>query len=173
MVPPGADSVARLPGDWWVAHTRARFEKAFAWDMLRRGVGYFLPMLERTRVSGGRKRHVLVPLFASYVFFCGSEVDRHGAMATGRLCQTIPVSDQAKFVSEIAAIEKALAGRVVLDPYPHAAIGKRCRVAAGPFQGMEGVVTQRGKLARLVLEISILGQGALVEIDADLLEAAE
>jgi transcriptional antiterminator RfaH len=173
IAPPGIDSVARLEGDWWVAHTRARFEKAFAWDMLHRGVGYFLPMVERVRVSGGRKRRVLMPLFTSYVFFCGSELDRHNAMATGRLCQTIPVPDKAKFVAEIAAIEKALTGGAVLDPYPHAAVGMRCRVSAGPFLGMEGVVLQRGKLARLVLEISILGQGALVEIDADLLEPAE
>ena len=173
IAPPGIDSVARLEGDWWVAHTKARFEKAFAWDMLHLRVGYFLPMMERVRVSGGRKRHVLAPLFTSYVFFCGTDVDRHNAMATGRLCQTIPVPDRAKFVVEITAIEKALTGGAVLDPYPQIAVGTRCRVIAGPFQGMEGVVVRRGKLARMVLQVSMLGQGAAVEIDADLLESVE
>jgi hypothetical protein len=172
VVPPGTAGVAQLPGDWWVAHTRSRFEKAFAWDLLRQGIGYFLPMLERTRVSGGRKRRVWMPLFASYVFFCGGEADRLSAMQTGRLCQTIPVPDQQKFLCEITAIEKAVRGGGHLDPHPYAAVGRRCRVTAGPFQGMEGVVIQRGKLARLVLEVSILGQGASVEIDADLLEPA-
>jgi transcription antitermination factor NusG len=60
-----------------------------------------------------------------------------------------------------------------MDPYPFAAVGRRCRVTAGPLEGMEGIVVRRDKLARLVLEVSILGQGASVEIDADLLEALD
>jgi transcription antitermination factor NusG len=173
MLPPGAASVSQLPGCWWVAHTKARFEKAFAWDLLHHGIGYFLPLLQRVRMSGGRKRHVMSPLFTSYVFFCGSDADRYTAMTTNRLCNALAVPDQAKFVGEISAIERALAGQAVLDPYPFLAVGRRCRVAAGPFQGLEGTVIQRGKLARLVLEVSMLGQGASMEVDADLLEPAD
>jgi len=37
--------------------------------------------------------------------------------------------------------------------------------------GIEGVVTERKDAkARMVLDVSILGQGAVVEIDSDLLE---
>ncbi len=173
MTPPSMDSVARFTGDWWVAHTRPRFEKAFAWDLLNRGIGYFLPMMKRVTISGGRKRHVLTPLFTSYVFFCGTDEDRYTAMTTDRLCQTIPVKDQTRFVSEISAVQRALAGDAKLDPHPFAAIGRRCRVKAGPFEGIEGVVVHRNKIARLVLQVSILGQGAAIEIDADLLEPAD
>jgi transcription antitermination factor NusG len=173
MVPPGCPELTELQGAWWVAHTRARFEKAFAWDLLHRGVGYFLPMLERTKTSGGKKRHVLAPLFSSYVFFCGSDEDRYWAMTTNRLCQTIPVVEREKFIRELTSIQKALSGKAVLDPYPYAAVGKRCRVKAGPFQNTEGVVIQRGKTWRLVLQVSLLGQGAAMEIDADLVEPTE
>ena len=173
MISPTAHSVADLKGYWWVAHTRARFEKAFAWDLLRRGIGYFLPMRERVRVSGGRKRRVLMPLFTSYVFFCGDEDDRYAAMSTNRLCQTLVVNDQARFVAEMAAIEKALAGKAELDPYPFAVTGSRCRVTAGPFQGLEGVVVRRDKQTRLVLQVDVLGQAAAMEIDADLLEPVD
>ncbi len=48
IVYPEGASVADLPGQWWVAHTKARFEKAFAWDLLGRGIPYFLPMMLRT-----------------------------------------------------------------------------------------------------------------------------
>ncbi len=170
MLPPGCSGLGELQGAWWVAHTRARFEKAFAWDLLHRGVGYFLPLLEHTKISGGKKRRVLAPLFASYVFFCGSDEDRYWAMTTNRLCQTIRVTDPEKFLRELSAIQKALSGKAMLDPYPFAAVGKRCRIKGGPFQGTEGTVIRRGKTWRLVLEVSMLGQGAAMEVDADLLE---
>src|SRR5436190_19195533 len=95
-------------GPWWVAHTKARFEKAFAWDMHGRQIPYFLPMIERVRVSGGRKRRGLVPLFSSYVFFRGSPVDRQTALATDRLCQVIEVRDQRQFLRELADIQRVL-----------------------------------------------------------------
>lgn len=170
MLSPQAESVRELTGRWWVAHTKARFEKAFAWDLLRRRIGYFLPLLDRITVSGGKKRRVLQPLFPSYVFFCGTDDDRCAALMTHRICQTIPVADQKGLTAELAAIERALAGRAKLDPYPFATVGTRCRVVAGAFEGLEGVVLSRGKLTRIVLQVNILGQGAVMEIDADLLE---
>ncbi len=173
ILSPGTESLAELTGRWWVAHTKSRFEKAFAWDLARSDIGYFLPLVKRTVFSGGRKRQVMAPLFSSYVFFCGSDEDRYVAMTTNRLCQTIRVVDQERFVGEIAGIEKVIAGGLPLDPYPFAAVGRRCRIRSGPLQGTEGVVIQRGRPARLVLEVGILGQGASVEIDADLLEPAD
>ncbi len=173
MLSPGAETVRSVPGRWWVAHTKARFEKALAWDLFHRGIGYFLPMLERVKISGGRKRRVLAPLFPSYVFFCGDEAHRYAAMTTDRICRTIQVKDQVGLIEELAAIEQALWGKAELDPYPFAAEGRRCRIKAGPFRGLEGVVVHRNKVARLVLQVSILGQGAVLELDADLLEAVD
>jgi len=173
IVSPLVSRLADLDGRWWVAHTRPRCEKAFAWDLIRRSIGYFLPLARRVRMSGGRKRRVLMPLFPSYVFFCGREEDRYAAMTTNRVCQTIEVADQSRLAEELTAIETALAGQADLDLYPFAAAGQRCRVTAGPFQGVEGVVVQRSRQARLVLQVTILGQGACLEIDADVLEPVD
>ena len=170
MLPPGVASVGELAGRWWVAHTRSRFEKAFARDLLGRGIGYFLPLVKRVRVVGGRKRRILLPLFPSYVFFCGDEESREIAMKTNRLCQTIPVTDQDKLLSQCASIEQALAGGAELDPCPGLAVGRRCRVTAGPFRDMEGTVIRKDGRSRIVLEISTLGLGASLEVEADLLE---
>lgn len=171
IVSPGVNTLVGLSGTWWIAHTKARFEKVFAWDMLRRDVGYFLPMREKVIFSGGRKRRVMWPLFTSYVFFCGNEADRYFAMTTNRLCQTIEVVDQDELVGELSAIEKALAGKAILDPYPHLPVGTHCKVVSGPMMGIEGVVVERkNSKARMVLAVSVLGQGALIELDSDLLE---
>ncbi len=173
ILPDGVNSLLDVRGTWYIAHTKARFEKAFAWDLLAAGVDYFLPMIPRVRFSGGRKRTVLMPLFTSYVFFSGDAQARFRALSTHRICQVLPVTDQAAFVTELHAIELALQGKIAMDPYPFAAIGNRVRIAAGPLMGLEGIVVERNKLARVVLQVSVLGQGASVQIDADVLEAID
>lgn len=174
ILTPEVESLTELSGTWWIAHTKARFEKVFAWDMLSHGIGYFLPLREKVIFSGGRKRRMMIPLFTSYVFFCGTDEDRYKAMATNRLCQTIEVFDQKQLVQQLARVEKALISKAVIDHYPHLPVGSRCRITSGPMMGTEGVVIERkeGK-ARMVLEVTILGQGALIEIDADILERTD
>lgn len=171
MLSPGAVSPRDLGGRWWVAHTRARFEKSFAFDLLVRGVGFFLPMIARTLVSGGRKRQSMLPLFPSYVFLCGSREDRHAAVRTRRLAQVIDVVDQVRLVNELSALHRAIAGNASLALCPSVARGQRCRVTSGPFEGVEGVVVSTGGgTIRIVMEVSLLGQGAAMEVDGRLLE---
>jgi len=171
ILTPQVQSLTELTGTWWVARTKARFEKAFAWDLLSHGIGYFLPMREKIIFSGGRKRCVMVPLFTSYVFFCGTEQDRYMALKTNRLCQTIEVIDQDSLVEDLVSIEKALLSKAVIDNYPRLPVGSHCRIKSGPMMGIEGVVIERKDTkARMVIEVTILGQGAVVEIDSDLLE---
>ena len=173
ILPPHAETPADLSGKWWVGHTKSRFEKVFAKELLGHGIGYFLPLIEKVRVSSGKKRRMMMPLFPGYVFFCGTDIDRHTAMTTNRLCQTIDVPDQEGLVDQLVTIGIGLSGKAQLDPYPFAAIGSRCRIMGGPFQGMEGIVIYRNSISRIVLEISILGQGAVMEIDTSLLEPVE
>ena len=173
LLPPPAVTVGDLRGRWWIAHTKSRVEKAFAWDLVSAGIGYFLPMARRTFMSGGRKRQVLRPLFTSYVFVCGDDGCRARSLATNRLCAMLPVPDQAQLVAELSTVQRALAGSPELDLYPFAAVGRRCRVTAGPLMGMTGVVVRRTDRATLVLEISILRQGASLEIDLAAVEPVD
>ena len=171
ILTPQVESLTELVGTWWAAYTKPRFEKALAWDLYSRGIGYFLPMREKVTFSGGRKRRVMTPLFTSYVFFCGTEQDRYSALTTNRVCQTIDVADQGGLIDELANIEKALISKAVIDNYPRLPLGSRCMITSGPMMGIEGVIIFRqDSKARMVLEVTILGQGAVVEIDADLLE---
>jgi transcriptional antiterminator RfaH len=170
---PRARQLTELSGRWWVAHTKARCEKAFAFDLIARDIGYFLPMMEHTIFSGGRKRRALIPLFTSYVFFCGGAAERYAALRTGRLSQVIEVIDQERLIEELSALEQAIAAHAPLHPHPMVVAGQRCRVCAGPFEGVEGVVVRGSDGLRIVLEVSLLGQGAAIEIDAALLEPVE
>ncbi|MHC4322742.1 MAG: transcription termination/antitermination NusG family protein [Planctomycetota bacterium] len=174
ILSPEVNSLTELCGTWWIAYTRPRFEKAFAWDLCSHGIGYFLPMYEKTIFSGGRNRHLMLPLFKSYVFFCGTEQDRYMAMRTNRLCHTLGVVDQEQLIEELSSIEAALLSKAVVNAYPNLPVGRRCRIISGPMRNTEGVVIERiCAKARMVIEVTILAQGALVEIDADILEPLE
>jgi len=127
-------------------------------------------MMERVSSYSGRKSRALLPLFPGYVFFCGSESDRYAAMTTNRLCRTIDIVDQAGLIDELTAIETVLRNKVAFARYPHSAAGRRYRVRSGVLKGVKGVVVQRRRRAELVLQASVLRQGMVVEIDADLLE---
>ena len=95
-------------------------------------------------------------------------------MRTNRLCHTVDVADQERLVEELAGIESALLNKAVVDAYPNLPVGRRCRIVSGPMKNTEGIVVERKcARARMVIEVTILTQGALVEIDADILEPLE
>ena len=172
MLHPAVGSLRELTGQWWVAHTKARNEKAFAWDLADRGVAYYLPMVPRLTFSGGRKRRGLQPLFPSYVFVVGPDESRDVALRTNRLCNMIEVDDQPKLIDELSSIERVLSQGFHVDLCPFAQIGQSVQIARGPFRGIIGRVIRRDSVTKLMLEVSILGRAVEMEIESDLLAAA-
>jgi len=167
---PEGVSLADITGRWWVAHTRARHEKALAFDLLERGVAFFLPMVEKTRVSRRRRFRTLMPLFPGYLFFAGDYEARYQALCTSHVAGTIDVDDQNRLLNELTQIERALAAHTKFDPFPYLKQGRRCRVRSGPLRGIQGIVLSRRGTTHLVLQIEMLGQSVATEIDPALVE---
>ncbi len=165
--------ITEFPGQWWVAHTKSRNEKALANDLVTREVQYFLPMTWSITKRSRRTFKSLLPLFAGYVFFCGEEECRLEVLKTNRVAGIIDVTDQEALVSELAQIDQALRTGVPLTPQNFIKKGQWCRVTAGPLLGLEGVVQDVKNVTRLILQIDILGQAASVEIDLDMIEKIE
>lgn len=170
MVWPEEKTISDFAGTWWVAHTKARNEKALAWQMVHRGIAYFLPMHWKVKKSRGRTFKSLLPLFSSYVFFCGDENDRVEVLKTNRVAAIIPVLNQLQLVRELQPIETMLRLGKPIVPHEYIKIGQKCRVTAGPLTGTEGIVVQTPKETRLILQVDMLGQAASVEIDLDMVE---
>lgn len=162
-----------IDSTWMVLWTKARQEKAVARYLNSVAVEYFLPLVPRVNLIRGRRQVSEVPLFPGYVFLRGRLDDAYGAVATKRVCQIIPISDQAVFLAELGHIQRAIMGGGVMELYPFAVVGRRCRVTQGPFLGVEGVIADRLSGDRIALSIGILGQGAALEIDLDLVEALD
>ncbi len=173
IVWPEDTSIADLNGQWWVAHTKARNEKALAHDMIARQISYFLPMTWKVRRTRGRKIRSLLPVFGNYLFFCGNENDRLNVLKTNRVANIITVRDQQLLLEELLQIEKAIQSGQDLQPHPYIKTGQHCRVNSGALLGLEGIAVEIKGQTRLVLQVDMLGQATSVEVDADSIEITD
>ncbi len=170
---PQAESIRDFPGQWWVVHTRSRNEKALAHDLIRKNISYFLPMSWKIRRRSRRTIRSFLPLFSGYLFFCGQENQRIEVLRTNRVANLIEVIDQETLLDELVQIDQALRAGAPLTPHKYIKAGKRCKVIAGPFIGLEGIVVRTEKATRLVLQVDMLGQASSVEIDIDMIEVLD
>lgn len=154
-------------------HTKARQEKAVARHLDAAGCTYDLPLVERVTLTRGRKHRSEVPLFSGYVFLKGEKQHAYDAVATKRVCNIIEVKDQKGLEDELNRIHEAIKSGLPIEEFPRIAVGTLCRVMKGPLQGVEGVVVEEARRTCLVLHVEILGRGAAVEIERDLLEAID
>ena len=173
LIFPLNSSIESIYGNWWVAHTKARNEKALAWQLKNKDISYFLPMSWKVSQNRGRKIRSLLPLFSGYLFFCGNEEDRLDVLRTNRVAGLIEVKDQERIVADLTPIETAIISDEVLRPELSIEEGQRCRVLAGPLVGTEGIVIKTHNKYRLILQVEMLGQATSVDIDAEMLEIIE
>ncbi len=167
---PEEKSIRDFTGLWWFAHTKSRNEKALAQDLICKDISYFLPMSWKVRRRRSRTTRSLLPLFSGYLFFCGEENQRLELLRTNRVANLIEVADQQKLLKELSQIEQALRAGAPLLPHKYLKAGQLCRVIAGPFADLQGIIVKAKNTTRLVLQIDMLGQAASVEIDTDMIE---
>lgn len=158
---------------WSVLHVKPRQEKSVASVLMEVGIPYYLPLVNKTRYYGHRKRVVNTPLFPSYVFVRGTVEETYFAISTHRVAKVIPVGDQNELERDIERIRSVLQLGGELEPYPYLKVGTPVRVTGGPFQGVEGLIEEHRSWNRLILVVHTLGRAASLEIDASLLERVD
>jgi transcriptional antiterminator RfaH len=173
MIWPEVESIRDYTGEWRVAHTKSRNEKALAQDLIRKGISYFLPMTWKVHRRRGRTIRSLLPLFSGYLFFCGRENQRIEVLQTNRVANIIKVKDQERLLDELQHIEQALRAGAPLVPHKYIKAGQKCRVTAGPLAELQGIAVKTTTGTRLVLQVDMLGQAASVEIDAEMIEVID
>jgi len=173
--PPNLEEVAaQFPGDgagkWMVIHTKSRQEKILAADLDVLSVAHYLPLVRSIQYYGNRKVAVEKPLFPGYLFLRGSLDQAYQADRTKRVAHIIQVSDQKQIDWELRNLFLALTQMAPLQAYPFLKAGMRVEVRSGPFRGLQGVIDERSKNDRLILQVNTLGRAVSLEIDGSLLE---
>lgn len=158
---------------WWVLHTRSRHEKTIAAVLAKQRIPHYLPLVRTQRTYGARRVNVELPLFPGYLFLGGGVYECDAAWRTNGVAQILRVDDQAKLRKELDDIRRAVESGLPVDLYPALRKGCRCRIRSGPLRGVEGVVVRRRSTSRMHIEATVLGQSAVIEIDAAILESIE
>jgi transcription antitermination factor NusG len=156
---------ASLPEcSWFVLHTKSRQEKILSQDLASREIRSFVPLIEKAKYYGKRKRITEEPLFPGYVFLLGTLEQAYSADRTKRVANIIKVADQDRIDWELINLQRAVQSRADLDPYPYLRKGVYVEIESGPFRGLQGMVEDRLQYDRLVLQVDILGRAVSLEI---------
>ncbi|HOA75614.1 MAG TPA: transcription termination/antitermination NusG family protein [Phycisphaerae bacterium] len=158
---------AGLAGQWYVAHTKARNEKALTEDLTRMGIPCYLPLVQRETRSRRTRRisRSTVPVFSGYVFFNATPEQRYQSLTTNRIARVLVVPDQERFVAELERIARLIATQKGFLVVHKIGVGDWGRIVSGPLQGLEGVIVRCAARWRLSMNVTILGQSVQVDVD--------
>ena len=155
-------------GPWCAVYTRHQHEKTVAEMLAAKGFEVFLPLYESTRKWKDRRKVLSLPLFPCYVFIRGAMERRLPVLTTPGVHMIISRGERVATVpeSEIDAIRRTMEGNFRVEPHPFLRCGERVRVVRGSLDGVEGVLTRKKNLYRLVISVEMLAQSVAIEIDA-------
>ena len=155
---------------WHVLQTKPRQEKILAADLAALSIDHYLPLRTQVRHHGNRKLTSDLPVFPGYLFLRGTLDEAYQADRTKRVAQLIRVAEQEHFEWELRNLRLALDCHAPLNPYPYLVKGVCVEVRSGPFRGLQGVIEERARDNRLLLQMEMLGRALSLEIDGSLLE---
>lgn len=154
----------------FVVNTRSNQERQVLRACRYLGIRHYLPL--RTVEESGTEED-RVPLFPGYMFACADDGGREALHSMGSVIRMILVPRPASLLQELRQVEAALCTWRGIASGPALTEGQRVRVSRGPLEGIEGLVAYRRfrrRRERLVLNVTMLGRAATLEIDVHLLK---
>ncbi len=159
-----------LSGDgesqWWAVYTRSRQEKALMRALVSMEIAFYCPVLPHCfRSPSGRLRTSYLPLFSNYLFMYSNGYDRHRALKTNLISQTIEVHDGLQLSNDLRQIQRLTRTGKPLSIAANLNPGSKVRIKSGPLVGVEGVVMKRQGTDFLFVAVNFLQQGALIKLE--------
>jgi len=163
-----------LTYEWYVIHTRSRFENVVNDGLLKKSFEAFLPKVQVPSKRKDRKLMIRVPVFPGYLFVktdlsAKEHLDIVKTVGAVRLVGTKdgPVSVPDETIASLKIMVNSdspiITGRRLVK-------GDKVMIVNGPFTGVIGTFSNyRGK-GRVVVNVDALGQTAGVDVDEDDIE---
>ena len=161
---------------WYACRTRARAEKKVDRLLAATGVTSYLPLIERLRTWSDRSKRVSFPLFPGYVFARSTLASLPEIVRTPSLIEIVRVNGAPTPIreSEIESIRSLVEGSAAIGEEPAAhdylVQGQEVQVIQGPFQGMQGILTEVRGRTRIVVRLAAIRQAVSVEMAANFVQ---
>ena len=176
--------IAQWPGHWYLAHAKPSKERSLAIELAGKGIRYFLPSQtteRRYEHANGRIecRSFDELLWPGYLFFCGTDDDRHAAGKSRFRNSIDDIKNQSRLIAQLEPFHRAIINRIRIGQSCHLHKGQRVKISAGhPLYGSCGTVdstgprsTRLGQATEVFLNLSILGSSCPVLVDERFIEA--
>lgn len=155
---------------WYCLHTRSRHEEVVYQRLQEKGIHAFLPKLEAWSRRKDRRKKIQKALFPGYLFVKENldPLHRLEILKTSGVVKILGNEEGPIPVPEIQieSIQKILAGRTAVFPFPYLKEGQLIRVVDGPLKGCEGFLLKiKEEKEKLVISIELLKRSVSVEID--------
>ena len=155
---------------WYACRTRARAEKKVDRLLTAAGITSYVPLIERVRTWSDRSKRVAFPLFPGYVFARSTLAALPEVVRIPNLIEIVRVNGAPTPIreTEIESIRSLVHGSQTIgeEPSSHDYLvrGQEVRVIKGPFEGMQGILTEvRGK-SKIVVRLAAIRQAVSVEM---------
>ncbi len=159
---PFEGSILKKEGTWWIANVKPHQEKAFAFDLLKQGIDYYLPYYTNiVKRTDGKLRKSLLVLFSSYVPFISE--DPYIFLRSKRVVSVLVILAQKRFKYQMNQIFTANQNHISVLPVKKKIIeGDLARIVNGPFAGITGKLTRFNNLVSIVMEIDGMNSVSLL-----------
>src|ERR1022692_3777187 len=141
---------------WWVLHTRPRQEKSLARQLHAAQVPFYLPLTPRGVRVRNRMVTSYIPLFTSYVFLLASQEERVAVLATGRVVNSIQVTNQEQLVSDLVQVSRLIHTGAALTAEDQMIPGATVEIQSGPLAGLKGKIVQQASRCRFIVEVNFI-----------------
>jgi len=153
--------------NWYVLFTRHQHEKSVAFALSHKRHEVYLPLYRSVRRWQDRAKQVWLPLFPCYVFIREGMDRQLQILTTPGVIHIVGWGGQPAIVpqAQLVAAWRIIESCLLVEAHPYLQSGDRVRVKTGPLMGLEGVLTRKKGVARLVISMEMLGRSAAVEMD--------
>jgi transcription antitermination factor NusG len=169
----GSSNAAGTP-NWYALFTRHQHEKSAALALSNKNLEVYLPLYRSVRRWQDRDKQLWLPLFPGYLFIREGLDRQLQILTTPGVLHIVGWGGRPATVpqTQLDAVRRILASPMLVEAHPYLKCGDRVRVKNGPLMGLEGILTRKKGVARLVISLEMLGRSAAVEIDLLNVESA-
>ena len=155
---------------WQVLYLRPRLEKKTAEVCRMNRIPHYLPLRTRTRTYQRRKVTTEIPVFPGYLFVSLDAPHKLTLQKTNHVLRFLEPARPCRMLRQLVQVRRALKVDPSLRPAQLLRAGTRVRIVAGPFMGIEGVVSRLASTMNVILTVDLLGQGLVVQANREQVE---